>query len=91
MTKKIASTTVEHGEKSAESRNDCIQTEIILQENTALLRQAIENTRLSAVIFDRQMRYLIVSREWFEDNNLTNDIIGSCHYKFNLRQSHSCQ
>ncbi len=78
---KIASTTLEHSQKSAESRNNCTQVEIILQENAAILRQAIENTPLSVVIFDRHMRYLIVSRRWLEDYNLTNDIIGRCHYE----------
>ncbi|MBE9007817.1 PAS domain S-box protein [Fortiea sp. LEGE XX443] len=47
-----------------------------------LLHQAIEYAPMGIVIFDREMRYLAVSRRWLEDYNLTkDDVIGCSHYE----------
>ncbi|MBD2449595.1 PAS domain S-box protein [Nostoc sp. FACHB-152] len=45
------------------------------------LHQSIEYAPIGIVIFDREMRYLAVSRKWLEDYNLSKEIIGRSHYE----------
>ncbi|WP_427159146.1 PAS domain-containing protein [Aliinostoc sp. HNIBRCY26] len=49
--------------------------------STTYLQQVIEYAPVAMVIFDQQMRYLHVSRQWLEDYQLTNEIIGRSHYE----------
>ncbi|MUH01086.1 PAS domain S-box protein [Scytonema sp. UIC 10036] len=52
-----------------------------LCENAAYLLQAIEYAPIGMVVFDREMRYLMVNHKWLEDHNLTDEIIGRSHYE----------
>ncbi|MDZ7968799.1 MAG: PAS domain-containing protein [Nostoc sp. DedSLP03] len=45
------------------------------------LHHSIEYAPMGIAIFDRDMRYLAVSRKWLEDYNLTKNIIGRSHYE----------
>ncbi|MBE9208249.1 PAS domain S-box protein [Nostoc sp. LEGE 06077] len=45
------------------------------------LHNSIEYAPMGIAIFDRDMRYVAVSRKWLEDYNLTKDIIGRSHYE----------
>ncbi|MDM9385462.1 PAS domain S-box protein [Chlorogloeopsis sp. ULAP01] len=57
------------------------QAQIAMHDSTAYLEQAIEYAPVAMVVFDREMRYLAVSRKWLQANNLTDDIIGRSHYE----------
>ncbi len=52
-----------------------------LRESEARLRLFIENAPASIAQFDRQMRYIAVSRRWLKDYGVTGDIIGRSHYE----------
>ncbi|KAF3883723.1 MULTISPECIES: PAS domain-containing hybrid sensor histidine kinase/response regulator [Nostocales] len=52
-----------------------------LYERATYLPQAIEYAPVGIVLFDREMRYLMVNSKWLEDYNLTDDIIGRSHYE----------
>ncbi|NJK27880.1 MAG: response regulator [Coleofasciculaceae cyanobacterium SM2_3_26] len=52
-----------------------------LQESEAQLQLFVEHTPAAIAMFDRQMRYLIVSHRWLEDYRLQGDIIGRSHYE----------
>jgi PAS domain S-box-containing protein len=61
--------------------SDNPQTEIGANESATYWQQAIEYAPVGMAIFDPQMRYLTVSRQWLEDYNLSHDIIGRSHYE----------
>ena len=51
-------------------------------ETSALLQLMVEHTPGAIAIFDRDMRYLITSRQWLIDYSLNDqNIIGCCHYE----------
>jgi len=52
-----------------------------LRESKELLQLFIEHAPAALVMFDREMRYLAVSRRWMEDSfSGSQDVIGKCHY-----------
>jgi PAS domain S-box-containing protein len=58
------------------------QTEAALQENAEMLHHFLAHTPASVAMFDREMRYRLVSRRWLEEYDLGNrDIIGKSHYE----------
>lgn len=53
-----------------------------LRENRQRLRMFIEFAPLHLAMFDREMRYISVSRKWSEDNKLVGcDLIGRSYYE----------
>ena len=57
------------------------QSEASLRENRELLRLFIEHAPVALAMFDREMRYIAVSRRWLEVHGLTGrDLIGQSHY-----------
>jgi PAS domain S-box-containing protein len=58
------------------------QAQQALQESEAKLRLFIENAPAAIAMFDREMRYVVVSRRWLIDNDLEGrGIIGKSHYE----------
>lgn len=56
------------------------ETETALRETRDRLQLFIEHAPAALAMFDREMRYLAVSRRWMEIEKQTPDIIGKCHY-----------
>jgi diguanylate cyclase (GGDEF)-like protein/PAS domain S-box-containing protein len=59
-------------------------TELALRENQKLLQVFVEHAPVALAMFDRQMRYLSVSRRWAEDHQIDEHaMIGRSHYEIN--------
>jgi PAS domain S-box-containing protein len=53
-----------------------------LRNSEALLRTFVEHAPAAVAMFDRNMRYLVASRQWYTDYHITKqDIIGMTHYE----------
>ncbi|MGD1824460.1 PAS domain [Chromobacterium violaceum] len=61
--------------------SDRKQAELALRESEELLHLFVEHAPAALAMFDRQMRYLAVSRRWLRDYGLEGrDILGQSHY-----------
>lgn len=56
------------------------QAEEKLRESEEKLRLCVESAPAEIAMFDRDMRYLAVSRRWLGYFGLPDDILGRCHY-----------
>jgi PAS domain S-box-containing protein len=65
-----------------------------LRESRERMTLFIEHTPTSVAMFDLEMRYLIASRRWYEDNGSDGHVVGQYHYDLvpdipeRWRQSH---
>jgi len=63
-------------------RAERLRTEHVLRERNSLLRIYVEHTPSAVAIFDRDMRYLLISKRWLRDYRLgEQDVIGRSHYE----------
>lgn len=53
-----------------------------LKTNEKLLKDFVKNTPTAIAMFDKEMKYLVVSKRWYQDYNLKDkNIIGKSHYE----------
>nr|WP_320133016.1 PAS domain S-box protein [uncultured Holophaga sp.] len=65
----------------SEDISEQVRSQEALQESEARLQVFIDHAPAAMAMFDREMRYLAVSRRWLEDFGLAGcDIRGKCHY-----------
>ena len=61
------------------TNQNSIKAKLVESENT--LRLFVENSPAALAMLDRDLRYIIVSKRWYEDYQLTaKDVIGKKHY-----------
>ncbi|KAA6456431.1 PAS domain S-box protein [Acidobacteria bacterium AB60] len=51
-----------------------------IRDSEARHRLFVENAPASIAMFDREMRYIAVSRRWLADRRISGDILGRSHY-----------
>jgi len=65
-----------------ESPCDWQSTEIALQQSEQRLRSFVEHTPVAVAMFDRQMRYIVVSEQWLKTFNVQQiRVLGRSHYE----------
>lgn len=69
-------------EDAVTARKKAEQAEEALRESEERLRLFVEHAPAPVVMFDHEMRYLVVSRRWAQDFRLkVTDLIGRSHYE----------